>query len=194
MTREQQEKMIREEWFKDHIAKFSDEGRFKSLEWRHPNGGSNYWCRFIISGSFLIVFGDVGDAVFCWGQNLTWEWLATMDVGYFEGKCQASEDGRRYRSWDSDKAKKALEEMFAEEGMDSAKEKFEGLWGWNYITSQHEWWSFLGADGHSVFCGNTDGLGSIGEVISIRCQGHLIAIKMAVAQEAERQKQISQPQ
>jgi hypothetical protein len=52
----------------------------------------------------LTVLGDIGEAVYEWGQDISLEFLASLDFGYFHGKCQASESGRDFDIWDVDKA------------------------------------------------------------------------------------------
>src|SRR5437879_2398129 len=66
--------------------------------------------KLIIDNGTLIVIGDYGDAVYQWNERLTWKWLANMDINYFKGKCQASENGRNYVEWDSDRAEKFIKE------------------------------------------------------------------------------------
>lgn len=174
-------------WFKDHVAKFSTEGRFQTLEWGKP-GTSNYWSRFIISGGTLIVYGDVGDAIYTWSDKLTFQWLSKLNLGYFAGKCQASENGRQNQEWDAAEAKRQLMDRFETEGRSPIEhDKFEENYGWDAIGSEHEWIVFLSQHGYDVFR-DLEGMGDIGKVISMRCQGHLLAIQLAVAQEEERLK------
>jgi len=81
------------------------------VEFGKPNN-FNGWMRYIINGKFLTVQGDYGDAVYFWSGKgtLTFEWLSGLSLDYFAGKCQASEYGSGFKSWDSDKARDYLEE------------------------------------------------------------------------------------
>ena len=88
------------EWFLIHVAKFIGANRLSELEpvvieWRRPET-SNYAMRYIITGNYVIVTGDVGEAIYGFGQNLTLEMLTKFDWHYFINKCCASETGRNY--------------------------------------------------------------------------------------------------
>ena len=197
---EEREKMIRTEWFKDHRAVFSDCGMFKTLEWGNP-GTSNYWLRAIISKRTLIIYGDIGDAIYQWSQELDWQWLSGLGLGYFSGKCQASEEGRQYVDWDDEAAQSWLETCFKDEEEQRAadmeewdedkrkayaekhptmRQRFEDASGAGNLFSQMEWNMFLHDNGHEIFGDDLSSVAECGQVIAQRCQAHLIAIKMAV--------------
>jgi hypothetical protein len=105
-----------EEDFKTHVAKFAqytDEQcrTIERLEWRRADGSSIDYINYLLLGGTLFVSGDHGEATFCWGQNLTWEWVAGFDEQYFNGKCRASDkcDGHRAgREWYPEKAYKDM--------------------------------------------------------------------------------------
>lgn len=52
----------------------------------------------MINGNYVVVVGDVGEAVYCIGSNglLTPEMLISYDWHYFWQKCVASETGQSY--------------------------------------------------------------------------------------------------
>lgn len=88
------------EWFSSHVASIPADRIFSNIEpyvinWRSPDTG-NYAMQFIIHRNYLVVLGDVGEAVYGWGQPLTLEFLKNCDWHYFAGKCVASETGRNY--------------------------------------------------------------------------------------------------
>ena len=87
------------EWFKDHKATATNflaaENEGVQILWRKPDSG-NYAVTFTIFGSYVIVTGDVGDAIYGFGQLITLEKLQTFDWHYFIHKCCASETGRNY--------------------------------------------------------------------------------------------------
>lgn len=99
-----QQERCRTEWFKNHKARKELELNHNLIiDWSNPESW-NYGCRFIIHRRWLTVVGDIGEAVYEWGQDLSLNFLARIDLGYFLGKCQASEDGRKFHLWDSEEA------------------------------------------------------------------------------------------
>ena len=112
------EEMIKDS-FKDHVADYSlyhkmDEGgtgvvgSIEVLTWKKPGTG-NYMVRYLVSGNTLCVYGDLGEAIYQWSENVTLEWISNLYLSYFKGKCQASEVGRDFREWSQRKALKELE-------------------------------------------------------------------------------------
>jgi len=98
---EQQTNDCRERWFKDHKATvLLNRPEVIIIEWRNPTSWA-YACRFIIHRQWLCVVGDIGEATFQWGQDITPEFLASLDFGYFLSKCRASDSGRKFEQWDS---------------------------------------------------------------------------------------------
>lgn len=89
------------EWFKDHVATQNHYGQdalgadVRVINWRRPNT-SNYAVRFILIGGYVLVTGDVGEAVYGFGCPVTFDFLAQCDWHYFINKCCASETGRDY--------------------------------------------------------------------------------------------------
>ena len=75
---------------------------------------SDGYMKLIITGGTLIVTGDYGDAIYQWNERITWKWFADMDIHYFSGKCQASEKGRRYVDWDSEKVFQRMKDILYE--------------------------------------------------------------------------------
>lgn len=99
------ERMVRTEWFKQHVATFAElNAKVDSLDWRHPEHW-NYRVRYLLEAGTLFVSGDLGSAVYRWGEAVTFEWLASNDLHYFAGKCEASEHGRQNKRWHPDVAR-----------------------------------------------------------------------------------------
>jgi hypothetical protein len=71
------------------------------LDWRNPKSTINCCC-FVIRHSTLMVYGDLGDAVYRWSDVISFQWLAGLGMGYFAEKCLASDTGRGGREWDSE--------------------------------------------------------------------------------------------
>lgn len=101
------EDIIRIEWFSKHVASVEQHGNIQKVIWKRPDTGI-YSVYYLISGRHLFVYGDIGDAVYVWGSPINLEFLANLSLSYFASKCQASEHGRGYVSWDGDKAFKEI--------------------------------------------------------------------------------------
>lgn len=119
---ERQKRICRGEWFKDHVAHRHDYlaasnigYNLQLMFWRKP-GTSNYAMQYIISGRSLIIIGDTGDAVFEWGERITWDFLNGCDLHYFAEKCRASEAGTRFKHWHSQIAGHGCTKMLNEWG------------------------------------------------------------------------------
>lgn len=177
---EQEEKCIRERWFPNHVARFTQQDCYSTLSWRNPNN-SNYFCAYIINHNMLFVYGDVGEAIYGWGQAVTWEWIAGLDLGYFAGKCCASETGRLYKSWDPRRARNRFSEFLGDSHRARIKYRALDEFEMPVFSSQGEWNLWLSQHGSSVIGDCYYEMGDIGECINIRCHGHLLGIKMAVA-------------
>lgn len=172
------------EWFKEHKAAFSEVGadttRIQRLRWQEP-GTSTYWIDYIISGHFLLVYGDAGDAIYAWSENITWDFLKTTDVDYFKSKCQASEVGRDYRQWDARKLVRDFENHFKEMRvpprdreeilsccrMSSCADELHRM----AIDEPIAWEKTFGQDYHEYI--------EWGWTVNCRCIGHWVGIQMA---------------
>lgn len=120
-----QQERCKTEWFKNHKAEvITDEtnqrGNTMVVNFSAPNTW-NYGCRLIIHRRWLIVVGDMGEAVYEWGEDLTLQFLNRIDFGYFYGKCQASEEGRRLTFWDATEAIESIKYYHKEYGEDNPK-------------------------------------------------------------------------
>lgn len=186
-----------EEWFKNHKATFHDMGgdithpssmapRIQHLRWKQ-DGTSNYWIDYIISGGFLLVYGDAGDAVYAWSDNITWDFLKSADLDYFKGKCQASEVGRDYRQWDTRKLAADLKhhmdeyhiapsyqnEVLSCARMSMSAEELH----MNARDEPRAWEKAFGQDYHEYI--------EWGWTINCRCVGHWVGIQMATGNTEE---------
>lgn len=118
MKREDIEKQIKEDWFKEHIAEFEKlNDRISILDWSKPNS-SFYYCRYVFDGSRLYVSGDIGEAVFRFTEKATLEGVSKYDLYYFHSKLSAF-CGDKY-SFDSDTAIETIKEYieYARENLD----------------------------------------------------------------------------
>lgn len=177
--------MIRTQWFKNHKAVFHQlpivggKSDIYLLDWRNPESW-NYAVRYIIWSNTLSISGDLGEAAHQWGQHVTFPWIAGCNLGYYHGKCQASESGRDFVDWDRDLLKAYLSvddddyPWYAE-----LREAIE-----DHGSSQGEWNCFLhefySSDSHDIDTEELIGIASAGCRVALRCVAHWVGIKMAV--------------
>lgn len=105
-----------EEHFKNHVAKFTDYGNIKILDFQRP-GSSEYRIRFLFEEDFyrLHISGDLGELIACNYTNMTYEGMKDFvnNPYYFEEKIDCH--SRRLYAYDKEKAKEELEKEFEEE-------------------------------------------------------------------------------
>lgn len=182
------DKYIKEEWFHQHIAEQirTLDGIFNLIKWKRPDS-NNYLILYIQTSGYLIVTGDVGNAIYASGMSTFKEW-ADCDTGYFAGKCVASEYGRQYKEWDSDFLKPRIMEALKEHAEENEQEideswkDFAAFGGSCAISSQQEWIVWLTEYGRKFFGPDPSYWPADGYITSIRCKSHLIGLKMAVKQ------------
>ncbi|GAB2558319.1 hypothetical protein [Gracilibacillus alcaliphilus] len=105
------EKVIRDEWFKDHVAEVRGEKGLQAIYWSRPET-SMYSVKYVLSGSNIFISGDTGEAAYSLTCPATLEEIKDFDLGYFTGKLVAFCDERW--DFDSDKARKELNEYWEE--------------------------------------------------------------------------------
>jgi hypothetical protein len=101
VSRHKQAEIDWERNFKDNVATLVND---KHIVFGNPNGSSIYRVNLIISGNRLIVYGDINDAIFAWGEVLTWDFLSGCGFSYMAGKCSCMEHSDRGKIWDTDVA------------------------------------------------------------------------------------------
>lgn len=192
MSYKETETQIKENWFKNHVAKLTQHGDMQVLEWRQP-GTSNYYCKYVFDNNKIYISGDIGEAVF----SLTWKAeINSFDdiyLGYFEEKLSAYSGDRR--DFSSERAVKRLREWatdLKDDGIKYDNEKmrtlFEGArscsrsdeWAYEYVNNDelNEFISELHAD-------YWEWMYKIGDEIPCRVQGYLVGLKMAADQLKE---------
>ncbi|MGE4537643.1 MAG: hypothetical protein AB7D37_11240 [Desulfovibrio sp.] len=198
MTRLEREVQDGHKQFRNHEAIASglfEPGKPWHVLWKQ-DGTSIYYMDIIILRNNLYISGDLGEAVYCWGDKITPDFLVGLDVGYFFSKCEASENGRRGKEWLESAAmdwlKEQWEEVIAEHGNDLsmvaiATELFEDLravahseWEWrSKVMEFHESTDdpiskVLGDEAYSE-----SGLWDAGNVPMARIILHWLGIKLA---------------
>jgi hypothetical protein len=187
-----EEQYIRQQWFPKHKASYfkyhcienPSAPQIETLCWQKPGTGI-YAVEYWFSRGTLAVRGDIGAAVYQWHHSIgNLPDLANLSIDYFAGKCEASEHGQGYQSWDEDAAKQNIQ-YYIDIGdpvdTEETCEAFSDAGGWNALYSKHEWHQWLSTEGYEVF-GDICEMGEIGMKIDIRCLGHLVGLKMAFEQ------------
>ncbi len=230
-----------EDWFKDHVAKYTifkdpKGNEIESMTWYKP-GTNCYRIRYLRLGRVLFITGDLGEAVHSWGSDAPMSFIAGCNLDYFAGKVAASENDRNpgASEWNKQEAIIGLkkhfktnnyEEMwnavfecdenpgdnpekteefdkkFWEKGLDVDElELLSAPWerttdiSWSAavedgilgeLNSEEEWgaWLSLNADYDAEkYLGEDlwEWAYTVGRVVSLRCQSHLIGLNMAWA-------------
>jgi len=185
---------------RDHQVIFrAGSPRVEVMTWGNKNGSSNCRIDYMLRNGSLAVYGDLGEAVYRWYGETNLEWISGLGLGYFHGKCEASEfrDGRNPKEWDGDSAIKEIKDYLKDYAAEDAKyykenpeakEELKSLFaacGEDYFgyhaylrngdpalaINNDDWWEFLP---------------SIGEHIPTRIRMHLIGLKMAFSKEVSR--------
>lgn len=176
-----------DEYFKDHVATLTvlkDEqgNEIERLLWKRP-GTSVCMIVYLRSNATLLVYGDLGDAIYQWSEKQTLEWISGLNFGYFAGKCQASEEGRGYKTWDGQVLEERIKEFFKDyqEEYPRGYAKFQESYGRHSTSSRDEWIMFLSTEGAEHF-GPEYSYWPMGETIDGRCNLHLEGLKLAFKQ------------
>lgn len=98
------------EKFKNHVAKFTDLGFIKVIDFQNPET-SNYRIRFMFEEDHyrLHISGDIGELIATNFNNMTFEKFErdyVNNTGYFEGKIDCM--SRSLYDWDEDEAREDL--------------------------------------------------------------------------------------
>ncbi len=176
----------RDSWFKNHQAKILTQTYAVTvIEWRNPESW-NYGCRFIIHSQWLTVVGDIGEAVYQWSDKLTLNFLGGCAFHYFKGKCQASESGKDFQSFESELAAFGIAQWLKDEKQQDdfvPKDYHDTLSDLTEDTCKDDFKSAC----QEVYDATGDGelagmLMGFGEVPNVRCIGHFVGLQMAIAQ------------
>ncbi len=170
---------IRDRWFKDHVATIQTlaENIYR-IKWAKP-GSNTYAIRYILDHGTLLIWGDLGEAIYQWNANdLTFEQLAGFDLHYFESKLRASEDGREFYTFD---VSPVIEELRTLRDEDSAVREDIDDDDISRIESEQEVLAVMMKIG-SVENETLSSILDAGKSMHPRLVAHWIGIKMAVEQ------------
>jgi hypothetical protein len=176
---------IRERWFLNHEAIYTELGDLKVLDWKQK-GTIAYYIRYVFDGCRMYVSGDLGEAVFCFTEKADVHIQSQYSLSYFESKLEAYSEDRR--DFNSEKAVKRLrgwlnelKESGVEYDHDEMRELFEEARNcsskdyWCHIVNSYDFISDLDPD-------YWEWMYDIGDEIPLRIQAYLIGLKMASEQ------------
>ncbi len=179
------ERRIREGWFENHEASISQSGEICKLEWGKP-GTICYKIWYILHEKHgtLMVYGDLGEAIYRWHGGVNFQGIASFNLDYFHGKTCASELGRVTENyeWDERIAKKEIFEHFQQSFDCKGYKKFKSSYISKTLYDKQEFIASLHqGDIIDIFGQDSwEWIHGVGDVIPIRCHAHLIGIKMAM--------------
>jgi len=113
---------MQKNWFKNHIATFTDLGNIKIIDFRNPNDCS-YYIRFLFDEDIytLHISGDLGNLTASNYKNMTYKDFGDYihNPSYFISKVDCH--SRRIYEYNYSKAKKDLTELIKEYELDYSK-------------------------------------------------------------------------
>ena len=114
------------------------------IDWREP-GNFDLAMTFLVVGNRLIVYGDGGEAIYVWGEEVSPTFLAETDYFYFVKKAQGHSGHIELYDWDSVRVRHHLGEFVKESSFrDAPKEDRLALREWRDSSySEHEWMMFV---------------------------------------------------
>lgn len=163
--------------------------RLEHLVFKKPNTGF-YYIEFIMHNNYLHVTGDVGEATYWWSDRHDLAWASRCDLGYFSSKCTSSPVGVPFKTWTEKTARQHVAHLLEDLDDEDRTRRFKTWGGWKHLDTNFDWIEWLrtparGVDestkgdyffGPDYLCEVT----SIGFDIDIRCQMHLVALKLAM--------------
>lgn len=186
--------------FKNHIAKFTDYGNIKILDFKDPNT-SNYRIRFLFEEDYcrLHISGDLGELIATNYNNMTYEKFSDFvnSIGYFESKIDCHSRDIYY--YDEERAKQDIKERLEDCGClndvlehdrydwetdeDKLEEFYEG------VLADFSEQSGIGSNGYDALSEYLDDVfefvGDIGKVETGILNLYMLAFKVAQGQLKE---------
>lgn len=175
------------EYFAKHQATYTraDVGGVcvERLVWQAPRTNINR-VDYLCDGGRLFVTGDLGDAIYTTGAH-DLAWWTRCDLYYFAKKCDASEHGRGYKTWDDDDCRAELREWVAQSRADdeTVDDDLVSDADAAILAGRHDWIEWQREHGADLFGDEWwDFVPNWGVRPDQRCALHLVGLKAAMAQ------------
>jgi len=185
-TLEEKMREIETEWFPEHVSDST-----AVLNFRKP-GTSVYAVRYILDRNYLIITGDIGEAVFCLTEKAKLKSLAEeYSIPYLFGKLRADRDAYDFNS---EKAIQKLESIFKDYEFDTNEEveEFKELKEELYASireecnSESQWAAILNSDYYDKISEYDqdcfEWIYSVGKEYSWQALGWVVGLKLAYKQ------------
>lgn len=150
----------------------------RRIRWARPGSMVNR-VDFLSWPGTLFVSGDLGGAVYSFHRTLSLEGLANSNLSYFASKCEASEDGRGFESWDADRALGWLLD-YCWNGVADPSGLLEIPGFVHRVYSREDWINFLEGFGDEFGDDYWEWAPSIGMAPSPRCRFHWLGLRCAL--------------
>lgn len=175
------------QYFAKHHAEYSraELGRatVERLIWREPGTSINR-VDYLCDGGRLFVAGDLGDAIYITGAH-DLAWWTRCDLSYFASKCDASEYGRGYKTWDDAECRARVngqvEQMRADGETVDADRVYAALYAIG--DGRDAWTEWMRGEASDLFGDDWwDFVPNFGVRPDQRCALHLAGLKAAMTQ------------
>jgi hypothetical protein len=160
----------------DMAEKITKSQKIHTLHWKKPNSGI-FCINYVLIRGTLMVGGDLGEATYCWNQEIDWQFLVNTNFDYFSGKSMWVEGYKRPTTWMGERVAARIAEHLEEYPED--KKLFED----SFVErgDKHAWTEFIRDNERLVEMEAWDW----GEAINFRAFAHWYGIKCAVKQLSE---------
>lgn len=123
---------------KELTEKIAKSQKIRTLHWKKPDSGI-FSIYYVLIGGTLMVRGDLGEATYCWSQEVDWQFLINTNFDYFSGKSMWIEGYKRPKTWMAERVRARIAEHLEDHPDD--KELFEDMYV--ELGDKHEWTEFV---------------------------------------------------
>ncbi|KPH76082.1 hypothetical protein [Oceanobacillus caeni] len=183
---ERMKREIKNNWFKDHVAKLKGEKGLQVIEWGRP-GTNMYRTKYVLSGNNVFISGDIGEAVYSLTCSATLDNIKDFDLHYFTGKLEAFCEER----WNFDQAlaKKELNHYWNEYELDEQYEDSRKIYRGilsaidesTSLESYRAWLMPVYQD-TSIDSDTMEYIWDLGKIMPVRLIGYWVGLQMVIEQ------------
>lgn len=153
----------------------------EEIHWSIPNDG-NFSCTYLFRRNGLVVYGDLGEAVYVWNEPISLSFVAQVGYSYFISKCRGIDGHVDLHEWDPDRVASRMNELFEEMSPEGRAKKEDEFSDWKDSShNRHEWDLFV-QDHESL---NHSEAYDWGQGIHFRAMCHWYGLKLAYKQFKE---------
>lgn len=139
--------------FANHVAKLTDLGAVKILEWSKPGTRENSIVYTILQDRHLVVTGDYWNAIYTWQGDISFDAVAGYHLGYVYEKLNCLKFNSLY-DWDKEKSIAELR-CFLEDSKQWGEEESQPfIEDAESCSDEHEWIEFVRTHHDELDCGD----------------------------------------